>query len=261
MNSDLSAILKDLRPRRAAQIMDLVAAAGIDVSPWERKKDGSAVSNPRANPQYCYEWAFGGDGEPMALCLWHESIRVADSLIVYEGNVRERAMGLDRVAIDRGNEPDVRSRARDQAKRARKFDSLLQRAFRRGEPVRAILLEGERRAQNEIGKGASSVASRLLDTEPWYVHSYRDDGTYRLVRSAPPPDTFLWPLPMSQQKCLSISSPFRSSNPGERLWALSTPVRRKCGKPFFDGRREFVSCVGDLGSGRRAGRSFWRHTT
>jgi 5-methylcytosine-specific restriction protein A len=187
MSNDAPNVLATLRPESEAQIMDLVAAAGIDVSPWARKKDGAAVSNPRANPQYCYEWAFGGDGEPTALCVWHDSLTTRDRLIAFYGNTREDALSLDRVAIDPRNPAHVRSRARDQAKRARKFDSLLQRAFRKGEPIRAILLDGQRRGRDEPGWGSSVVRFRMLDSEPWYAWSYADtDGAYQLVRGVRP---------------------------------------------------------------------------
>jgi 5-methylcytosine-specific restriction protein A len=172
-------------------IMDLVEKAGIDVSPWGVKKDGSVVKNPRANPNYCYEWAFGGNGEPTALCVWHRSLAFSQGLISYEDSLRQHALKLDLAAIDRSNPPHVKSRARDQAKRARNFDSLLQRAFRKSEPIRVVMLLGEPRSEAEIGWDTSKVKYRSLDTEAWYVHSYSDvDGAFRLVRSIPLDSTF-----------------------------------------------------------------------
>jgi len=85
-------LLESLRPRRDGKIMDLVAAAGIDVSPWQRKKDGSPVKNPRANPHYCYEWGFGGRDEPIVLCVWHNSLELADGNI--SGSSRNRVGNL-----------------------------------------------------------------------------------------------------------------------------------------------------------------------
>ena len=94
--------LEPLRPRKNEAVMDLVAQAGIDVSPWAQRKDGAGVENPRANPNYCYEWAFGGDQEPTALCVWHRSVQVDKDVLVYEDNLRDFA-SVDRVAIDRGS--------------------------------------------------------------------------------------------------------------------------------------------------------------
>jgi len=163
--------------------MDLVEQAGIDVAPWAVKKDGKPVSHPRANPNYCYEWAFGGDGEPTVLCVWHSLLKATSGSIAYEDSMRQHALKLDAVGIDRHSPAHVRSRARDQAKRGQKFDSLLQRAFRRGEQVRVILLQGDQREAAAVGWDTAEVRYRKLDESPWHVEFYRDnDGAFRLVR-------------------------------------------------------------------------------
>ncbi|WBL64326.1 HNH endonuclease signature motif containing protein [Thauera sp. WB-2] len=113
---------------------------------------------------------------------------VSDGLIVYEDCIRDLALKLDRVAIDRTNPAHVKSRARDQAKRARGFDSLLQRAFRSSEPLRIIILQGEQRAAVEVGWETARVRFRRLDDVEWYVHAYNDDGSFRVVRGVPPAD-------------------------------------------------------------------------
>lgn len=188
MATDRDRELEALRPQHAGRVMDLVEAAGIDVSQWAFRQDGSQVPRPAANPNYCYEWAFGGNGEPNLLCVWHRSMAVSDGLIIYEDCIRDLALKLDRVAIDRTNPAHVKSRARDQAKRARGFDSLLQRAFRRSEPVRIIILQGEQRAAVEVGWETAKVRFRRLDDVEWYVHAYNDDGSFRVVRGVPPAD-------------------------------------------------------------------------
>lgn len=183
MADDSAALLESLRPIQRAAIMDVVAAAGIDVSKWAIKQDGSPVLEPKKNPNYCYEWAFGGGDEPTLLCVWHNSLADSAGTIAYEENLRELALSLDRIAIDRSKPSHVRSRARDQAKRARNFDSLLQRAYRKSQPVRVVLLLGEARSEAELGWETSKVKYRLLDSEPWFVHSYGDDdGAFRMVR-------------------------------------------------------------------------------
>lgn len=166
--------------------MDMVDAAGVDVSPWAIRQDGSQVKNPAANPNYCYEWAFGGNGEPTVLCVWHSSMATSNDLIVYEDCIRDLALKLDRVAIDRTNPAHVKSRARDQAKRARRFDSLLQRAYRKSEPVQIVILLGEPRATAEVGWETAKVKYRRLDDVSWTVHEYRDDGSFRVVRGMVP---------------------------------------------------------------------------
>ena len=162
--------------------MDLVAAAGIDVSAWATKRDGTPVRTPAANPNYCYEWAFGGDREPSLVCIWHGSLQAQGTLVVYEDNIRAFALKLDRIANENRN-PQVKSRARDQARRARAVDSLLQRAFRSGSPVRVVVLEGDERDESELGWDSSRVHFRLLDSTAWFVHGYDDtSGRVRLMR-------------------------------------------------------------------------------
>lgn len=185
-----AALLESLRPTQRAAIMDVVSAAGIDVSKWAIKQDGSPVNEPKKNPNYCYEWAFGGGAEPTLLCVWHRSLADSQGSIEYEGSLRELALSLDRVAIDRTNPSHVKSRARDQAKRARNFDSLLQRAYRKEKPVQVVLLMGEPRSEAELGWDTSKVKYRLLDTEPWQVLSYSDDnGSFKMVRGPQSADT------------------------------------------------------------------------
>ena len=167
--------------------MDLVALAGIDVTPWGTKADGSPVKNPRANPHYCYEWSFGGGDQPTALCVWHRDIQLGQDRIEYQDSLRQFALELDRVAIEQRNPSHVKSRARDQAKRARNFDSLVQRSFRSQLPVRIILLVGGDKGTEQIGWDTSKVKYRSLDVVPWYVQSYSDeDGRFCLVRGVVP---------------------------------------------------------------------------
>lgn len=190
MSDENAALLESLRPTQSAAIMDVVAAAGIDVSKWAIKRDGSPVDAPKKNPNYCYEWAFGGGDEPTLLCVWHETLTESQRSIAYEGNVREVALRLDRIAIERTNPSNVKSRARDQAKRARIFDSLLQRAYRKKQSVRIVLLMGKRRSEAALGWDTSQVAYRSLDTEPWQILSYSDDdGSFKMVRGLQPVET------------------------------------------------------------------------
>lgn len=183
----LESVLESLHPSRNERIMDLVADAGIDVTSWGIRKDGSLIDNPCTNQTYCYEWAFGGGDQPTALCIWHSSLVISRGLILYDRNMRQYALELDRVAIDRSVRSDARSRARAQAKRARNFDLLLQHAYRKSGPVRVIMLEGKRHSQPDLGWDTSKVQYRTLDSEAWYVHFYSDDdGSCRLVRGIPP---------------------------------------------------------------------------
>ena len=186
MDANATEVLKSLKPSNRGRVMDLVAAAGIDVSKWAIKADGTPVRTPAANPNYCYEWSFGGGGEPSLVCIWHESLRVERSQIVYEGNVRATALNLDRIANEDRN-PRVKSRARDQARRARSVDSLLRHAFTSAQPIRVAILDGYRRDESALGRDSSRAYFRLLDSALWFVHAYDDtSGAVRLVRGERP---------------------------------------------------------------------------
>lgn len=92
-----------------------------------------------------------------------KDIAVVDGNIAYEDSLRQFALKLDVISIDRQNPAHVRSRARDQAKRARNFDSLVQKAYRQGQPARIILLLGEDKGIDQLGWDTSRV-NYLLDT-------------------------------------------------------------------------------------------------
>lgn len=169
-DAEFAELFEQLRPLTDQKVMDLVAQAGIDVRPWSFKENGSPVRKPKANPNYCYEWAFGGENEPIALCVWHEQMTRHEAGIAYAGNLRARAAGLESIALDRRNSTATRSRAKDQAKRCDGFDRRVQLAIRRSRPVRVILLVGER--ADELGHDSSRVRYRELDPAPWFVRSY-----------------------------------------------------------------------------------------
>lgn len=182
--NEFDALIEQLRPITDLKVMDLVEEAGIDVAPWAIKHDGGPVANPRANPNYCYEWAFGEDHEPIVLCVWHVSLISHLGNVAYEGNMRARAKLLEDIAFDRMEARDTRHRAKNQAKRCDKFDFRVQRAYRKCLPLRVILLEGDR--ADRLGHDASKVSRRVLDFSAWHVHDY-DEGTgaFTILRGAP----------------------------------------------------------------------------
>ncbi len=192
MSADIALTLAALMPTERYFVMDLLEQAGLDVSPWHVTADGKAVKTPRANPAYCYDWAFGNEAEGFVICVWHASLRSVSlptgPAIAYQENIRDLALALDRISIDRTQPVADRNRSRDQAKRARASDRVLQLAFRRGLPVRMIVNQGNRRDPSELGKSSSSVALRKLDGESWYVHRYEDSsGDALMVRAVQRP--------------------------------------------------------------------------
>lgn len=72
-------------------------------------------------------------------------------------------------------------------RRATAFDETMQEAYRFGLPVRAIILDGNKRDNLDSEAKASRVAKRLLDPIPWAVASYDfDSGDCLLVRGGIP---------------------------------------------------------------------------
>lgn len=197
MTPAIEQTLEGLKPTKRLSVMDLVAQAGIDIAPWAKKLDGTPVKNPRANPHFCYNWAFGSEAEGFVLCVWHSTLKEVEVpggvAVGYQENLRELALDLDRIAIDRGRPSDERNRARDQASRGRAFDSAIQRSFRLGHPIKLIMNEGDRRALEDLGEGKSTVKLRALDLADWYVHAYDqatgDNLIVREVRPSPSPST------------------------------------------------------------------------
>jgi 5-methylcytosine-specific restriction protein A len=204
-------VLAGLRPTQLLNVMDLIAQAGIDVVPWQTTAEGKPVKNPRANPSFCYDWEFGSEKEGFLVCVWHASLSMIDlpsgPVIAYKENIRDLALGLDLMAIDRTQPRDERSRARSQAKRARAFDRALQLSFRRAKPVRVIVNEGDQRDRSELGKGSSIVKLRKLDTESWYMHAYENEtGETLLVRGLPLSSTQL-PTAEERTETATLVSP------------------------------------------------------
>lgn len=182
MSADsFAAQLEQLRPTSDLKVMDLVEDAGIDVTGWAFKEDGTPVEKPKANPNYCYEWAFGGESEPVALCVWHEQLTPHGDGVAFIGNLRARAAELESIVLDRRETSKTKSRAKQQAKRCDAFDRRVQVAARRSNEVRVILLVGDR--ADELGHDASKVRYRMLDPEPWSVAEYDyDTGAFVLRR-------------------------------------------------------------------------------
>ncbi|WP_342251434.1 HNH endonuclease [Sphingomonas sp. OTU376] len=163
--------LEELQPTEKGLIIDLVHAAGVDVSDWSNGKLGAAGA--KTNPKYCYEWAFTEPGKTVVLNLWHVVLEEeADGRIVHRGNFREDA------AVQ-----TARGRYNPWGRRATKLDKALQQAKREGLAIRVILNAGIRRERG--ADKASQVNRRALDPEPWSLIAYDDEtGAHLLARGA-----------------------------------------------------------------------------
>ena len=157
--------LKELEPRDRRTVMSLVQDAGVDVTPWSWRKDGSPCPVPAANPRYCYGWCFGGGGEPTVLSVWFEDMRVADGRIRYTS---QSAYRLDPLV---GGPNRLR--------RAQEFDIMLQAVVKEESPVRVIVVKGTSIPHNE-----QKAKFRRLDLVTWKVVEFDvKSGYFVLERS------------------------------------------------------------------------------
>lgn len=165
--------LEAIRPWSLGRVMDLVEAAGIDVSDWANFSRGAKWA--AANPKYCYEWAFRGNGR-IVVNMWLEDMEVRDSRIVLSGNIRENVASHRR--------PGGKGVWR---RRGEATDAAIRSACELGIPLRMIICRGKLRDRDDPSAKASKVDARGLDPIPWTVQSYDDgSGAFLLVRGGSP---------------------------------------------------------------------------
>lgn len=223
--------LKDeLKPRDSPKVMDLVAAAGVDVGPWAHSKKG-AVRNPASNPAYCYDWAFIEPGQVVVINLWHEEIEERDGQLSRELNLREWSEMLRQSSALRHSQRSAASR------RASHMDKAIEYAYDNQLKVRVIVGDGARRDRsNPEPQKPSRMERRLLDPEPWSVQRYdHATGKCRLTRGTIPifTDQFSTAEPLLPRQH-EVSGKVWERDPSVRVVAL---VRAS-------GRCEFCGCPG-----------------
>ena len=75
--------LDEVKPTVKQRVIDLVSAAGIDVSDWGKFAGGE--KRAASNPRYCYEWSFlkpdnrGGQTESSPYSPYGFSIRTSEN--------------------------------------------------------------------------------------------------------------------------------------------------------------------------------------
>ncbi len=162
--------ISDLAPKRQQRVIDLVSAAGVDVSDWANFKGGA--QNAAWNPKYCYEWAFIEPKKVVVLNLWFENLSVRDGEIVQDLNLREwarRYAGISKT---------------QQAKRASNADLAIQTAVKEDLPIRVIVCDGKMSDASETDSKPSRVKKRLLDPVTWRITDYdRDSGQSTVPRN------------------------------------------------------------------------------
>jgi 5-methylcytosine-specific restriction protein A len=188
------AVIKDLKPSASARVIDLVAAAGHDVSDWKNFKGG--LPKEGSNPKYCYEWAFVQPGRAVVLNLWYKDLQITDGNIVQCLNYRQHTLKLPQVAAHG-----------TWVKRAKAIDDAFALAANQALPVRVIVCDGKRRDVINNPEKSSSVSRRMLDPIPWSVTSYDPaTGDCTITRGSAP---------------VAVEDQFSNSASGD-----NTPVRR-----------------------------------
>ena len=170
MTSELSKIC----PTDRQLVMNLVEAAGVNVSDWGNFKGGQKKA--ACNPRYCYDWSFVERDKVVVLNLWYDEMQVGNDHIFYSINCREKAQEQRKVP-GKGV----------WTKRALKMDLAIQEAYNCALPIRVIVCEGARRGIDRSDAEASRVDYRLLDPVAWAVTSYDSrTGNCTVTRGAGP---------------------------------------------------------------------------
>jgi len=151
-------LLEELKPKTKPRIMDLVNAAGIDVSDWANFTGGKKKA--AANPKYCYEWSFVERGR-IVINLWHSGLKVRNGIVFVNLNLRE-------------TDPENSRHGREGRRktRAEKFDLAIQKAAKNSLPIRVVIMDGQMHDSDALDTKSSRVEYRLLDPVPWAVVSY-----------------------------------------------------------------------------------------
>ena len=229
--------IKDgLKPTTSPRVIDLVAAAGVDVSPWAVSKKGP-VKVPASNPNYCYEWAYTEPGKVVVLNLWWHDIQESNGQVFTDTNLKDWAAQLRDSSL---LSPEQR---RAGVRRALRMDQAIAYAQEHNLPVRVIVGEGKPRDLADPNSPLSSrMDLRLLDPEPWSVARYDPvSGAARLARGS-------FPKYVDQFDAESAAEPLRRTVTGEvpvrDPKVRADALRRSEGCCEFCGKRGFQTIGG-----------------
>jgi 5-methylcytosine-specific restriction protein A len=217
----------DLLPTGKNRVIDLVSAAGVDVSDWSNYKRGSKWA--AANPKYCYEWSFVEPGKVIVLNLWYANVNEQGGVISVTTNMRETSKQL----VTNGAKALW-------IKRAGKMDEAIQVAVRNSLKVRVIINDGEMRDSDDPKAKSSIVKHRHLDPIPWAIESYNaTTGQCILVRggadvkSVDQFDVALPSTPDPEQVDVHGKAFVRSAAVRAAVLARAKGRCEYCGKPGF----------------------------
>jgi hypothetical protein len=81
--------LSEIVPTNSPRMIDLVEAAGVDISDWGNFKGGKKKA--ASNPKYCFEWSFVEPKKVVVLNLWHDFMEENDDGARHAGMVQRPA--------------------------------------------------------------------------------------------------------------------------------------------------------------------------
>src|SRR5579863_3900460 len=111
--------LSEIAPTSSPRMMDLVYAAGVDVSDWGNFKGGKKKA--ASNPKYCYEWSFVEPKKVVVLNLWYDLMEENDDDIIMD-SINMREFASQRPSPEKG--------------RSLKMDAAIQTAIKEKLPIR-----------------------------------------------------------------------------------------------------------------------------
>lgn len=225
-------LTEDLRPTGRNRVIDLVRAAGADVSDWGNFSRGPKFA--AVNPKYCYEWSFVDPAGIVVLNLWHRNITEHRGTVSVSTNMRAVSKEMSR----RGSKGVWIARAA-------RMDDAMRHAWRTKSRVRVIINDGEMRSALDASAKASVVHGRLLDPVPWVIRSYDEEsGACVLVRGlaeAPKVDQFDTGTP-SASEVRDVHGKVFVRSPAVRAAALA----RARGRCEYCSAPGFVTASGEI---------------
>jgi len=224
--------LSEIAPTNLLRMIDLVRAAGVDVSDWSNCQGGE--KNASRNPKYCYEWSYIEPKKVVVLNLWYDFMEENDDCVIMRRiNMREFAA----------------TRPFPENDRSLKFDAAIQTAINERLPIRVIILGRKTRDANKPKESSSRVSARLLDPLNWSVAKYdRQSGDSILQRDREGDrDRFVDQFSIDEK---SMQPPNRRTVSGQ-VFDRSTEVREKVlsranGKCEWCGMQGFVMKNGKI---------------
>lgn len=149
------------KPNKREKLIDLVSAAGFDVSDWCNTK-----GNASSNPKYCYEWSFVNDNDSIILNLWYEELENNEG-VFYQRIDLKNIMGQQGIPLIK--------------RRAKKMFEAVGLAYEKKLPVRVIVLAGKLSDYSDKEEDSPVVEYRYLDSEIWSITEYNKNNLTAVV--------------------------------------------------------------------------------